>query len=268
MNIYCSYLFREEDRSDELDRSQRAERDALLRKQKKIRDVMMEESFDLHPTKGWFHRDAGSRIRQIGACCNATKIQADPTIAAVITSTLSRSQYLTKMPSEIENASAASAPNAEEGAEGRNIEANGEAPMQVDEAIEPTEDIADEAIESNDLPKAIESQSKFENIDTEQIHKRSTAIKAIEQLHNITGEVVRIYPSGREAAAFMNISQSGISLCTNGLKTEANGFRWRSYEGPTIDCKFRSCDLRFLILIICTFTQLMRLDIFKHLLKI
>jgi hypothetical protein len=61
--------------------------------------------------------------------------------------------------------------------------------------------------------------------------------KSIEQLHIDTGEVLRVYPSGKDAAAFMNVSQSGISLCCTGSKPDCYGFKWRIYEGPPIDCK-------------------------------
>lgn len=99
----------------------------------------------------------------------------------------------------------------------------------------------------------------------------------IEQLHILTNEVLRVYPSGSIAAAFLNVSQvhtanikplkwnrsvsslsscvhsinpltsstplfwyffqSGISLCCSGTKPDAYGFKWRFYEGPSIDCK-------------------------------
>ena len=55
--------------------------------------------------------------------------------------------------------------------------------------------------------------------------------KKIEQLHIDTGEVLRRYDSGTLAASFMDISQSGISLCCASKKSESNGFRWRFYEG-------------------------------------
>jgi hypothetical protein len=59
--------------------------------------------------------------------------------------------------------------------------------------------------------------------------------KSIEQIHPHTGEVLRIYSSGKDAAAFLNVSQSGISLCCGKIKDEAYGFKWRFYTGPGID---------------------------------
>ena len=63
-------------------------------------------------------------------------------------------------------------------------------------------------------------------------------IKIIEQLHITTGEPLRIYPTGKDAALFLNVSQSGISLCCSGTKPDAYGFKWRFYEGPMFDWDF------------------------------
>ena len=59
--------------------------------------------------------------------------------------------------------------------------------------------------------------------------------KPVEQLHPGTGEVVRTYPGGSDAARFMGISQGGISQCCHGKQVDANGFCWRFYEGPPIN---------------------------------
>ena len=55
--------------------------------------------------------------------------------------------------------------------------------------------------------------------------------KAVEQLHLTTGEVLRTYPGGSDAALFMGISHGGISLACHGKQTDASGFKWRFYEG-------------------------------------
>eukprot|EP01036_Dinobryon_divergens_P022458 gene22458-30715_t len=59
--------------------------------------------------------------------------------------------------------------------------------------------------------------------------------KCIEQLDLETGEVLRIYPSGSDAAKLMKVSQGGISQCINGLRKSCYGFRWRAYDGPPIN---------------------------------
>ena len=56
--------------------------------------------------------------------------------------------------------------------------------------------------------------------------------KAVEQLHLTTGEVLRTYPGGSDAALFMGISHGGISLACHGKQTDASGFKWRFYDGP------------------------------------
>lgn len=61
--------------------------------------------------------------------------------------------------------------------------------------------------------------------------------KCIEQLDLETDEVLRIYPSGSDAAKLMKVSQGGISQCINGLRKSCYGFRWRAYDGPPINCK-------------------------------
>ena len=71
----------------------------------------------------------------------------------------------------------------------------------------------------------------------EKLYSKHSHTKCIEQLHLVTGELLRVYPSGKDAAQFMNVTQSGISLCTSGLRPDCYGFRWRIYEGPPIDCK-------------------------------
>ena len=60
----------------------------------------------------------------------------------------------------------------------------------------------------------------------------------VEQIHPVTDEVLRVYPSGAAAASFMGISHSGISHCCKGIRCTSNGFKWRFYSGPPIDCKY------------------------------
>ena len=61
--------------------------------------------------------------------------------------------------------------------------------------------------------------------------------KCVEQLDLATKAVLRVYPSGTNAAKLMNIQSTGISLCINGKREEYYGFAWRLYCGPRIDCK-------------------------------
>lgn len=62
----------------------------------------------------------------------------------------------------------------------------------------------------------------------------------VEQLDKETGEVLRRYRSGTEAAASMQGNQVMISRSITGKQREAYGFVWRRYEGPPIaDRKIR-----------------------------
>eukprot|EP00128_Syssomonas_multiformis_P019034 Colp12_sorted_trinity150504_noHs@8024 len=58
--------------------------------------------------------------------------------------------------------------------------------------------------------------------------------KATEVVHLVTGELLRVFQSGKDAAAFFNVSQSGISLCLHNTKPDFLGYKWRNYDGPPI----------------------------------
>jgi hypothetical protein len=68
-------------------------------------------------------------------------------------------------------------------------------------------------------------------------HNYNAKTKAIEMLHVVTDELVRIFPSGKDAAQFWAVSQSGISLCLHDVKPDFLGFKWRNYNGNAINCK-------------------------------
>jgi len=64
--------------------------------------------------------------------------------------------------------------------------------------------------------------------------------KSIELLHLITGEVIQIFPAGKDAATYFGISQSGISLCLHDIKPDYYGFKWKVYDGPVINFPYLS----------------------------
>lgn len=214
MNMHYAALFRNEEEIERV--SNRAMREALLRRQRRMKELMAEDCFDHHCTKGWSRIDAFTRIRQLAASTTASRILGDSQICAAIQSGLSKSLFL-------------------------------EIPPQ-----SPTAD-DDGVAEDNPSGSALAEQHSCRSADIDVARKASpvpepsstsasmplSRTKAIEQLHLVTGEVLRVYHSGRDAATFMNVSQSGISQCLNGIKTDCYGFRWRVYEGPVFDCKFR-----------------------------
>ena len=75
---------------------------------------------------------------------------------------------------------------------------------------------------------------KDDNANHTQANGRRRGNKPVEQLHGITEEVLRTYPSGTDAAEYMKISKLGISLCCNGKQQEFCGYRWRFYAGLSI----------------------------------
>jgi hypothetical protein len=62
--------------------------------------------------------------------------------------------------------------------------------------------------------------------------------KAVELIHVVTGELIRIFSTGTEAAEFFATMQSNISYCLHNVRPDFLGFKWRLYAGPAINCKF------------------------------
>jgi hypothetical protein len=69
--------------------------------------------------------------------------------------------------------------------------------------------------------------------------------KVLEVRHLLTGELLRVFPSGKDGAAFFGVAQSGISLCLHNTKPDYLGFKWRLYVGPSIKCKLQLCYCAF-----------------------
>jgi hypothetical protein len=205
--------------SSEAEQSARAARDATLRRQKRLRDQLMPVSFDLHPALGWFHVGPVTHLRNLYGSTTATRLIADPTIYRHFQDVMKRNQYRQQHvtsadqcygPTPSSPAEAASYDNLLEG-------------MDIDREGESLE------FQNDDLEARTSSDSRSYN----------RGLRPVEQLHIVTQEVLRIHKTGRDAAKFLNVSQSGISLCLTGTKPDAYGFKWRYYEGPKIDCKFR-----------------------------
>ena len=50
--------------------------------------------------------------------------------------------------------------------------------------------------------------------------------KKIAQL-DLNGNIIKVYSSSRQASLELGISQGNISLCCNGKRRTANGFKWK-----------------------------------------
>jgi hypothetical protein len=66
-------------------------------------------------------------------------------------------------------------------------------------------------------------------------NKSATIGLPVEQLHMRSGQVLRLYLSRAEAAAFMGVHVASIALCCRGTQSHAYGYKWRYYQGPPID---------------------------------
>lgn len=228
MLVHYALIFKlEEDLLSDRMAAVRGDKEIVTRKLDAIRDKLQGDSFDHHPTKGWLRFDRLTRIRELATTTMATKILADSSVFPILQSVLSRSVYLKRLvppsPSlamEIEGSSE----NMEDGGVGKPA-------TEFDE-----DDAAEDAAQySSSLTNSADNIPQAEQL-LEKMYSKHSHTKCIEQLHLVTGEVLRVYPSGKDAAQFMNVTQSGISLCTSGLRPDCYGFRWRIYEGPPIDC--------------------------------
>ena len=219
MLVYYSLIFKmEDDLLQDRMAAVRGDKDIITRKLDALRDKFQGDSFDHHPTKGWLRFDKLTRIRELATTTTATKIFADSSVFPLLQYVLSKSRYLKRVvpssaqPMELEGSS-------------ENMEDYGDGKFAADEDV-----VEDTKLNSSDsIPQAEQLLEK--------LYSKHSHTKCIEQLHLVTGELLRVYPSGKDAAQFMNVTQSGISLCTSGLRPDCYGFRWRIYEGPPIDCK-------------------------------
>jgi hypothetical protein len=315
MYIHYSGIYRrEEDPSTKT--SVRAERDAIARRQKRIRETLQDDTFDHHPIKGWSRIDLLTRLRELGATTTATRIHADSSVFGIVNHNLKHSIFhrreqpvlaapapvvvttsdvvsavvLEAKPAEVTTVSDSTAPSQQQQQQQQQPDDShlledmedflnlAEALADpVDEAAttqdkaqsQPMEEEEEEEVvltAESRKPNNVEStltnislldqqreeeedarlQRVAENSDRydpeieaalEMSYNNTKKQMPVEQLHLVTGEVLRVYPRGKDAALFMNVSQSGISLCCSGTKADCYGFRWRMYEGPPIDCE-------------------------------
>lgn len=306
MHMYYAYLFKLDDDVERV--SERAERDAITRKQRRFKEESFDEVFDLNPRRGWNRLDYYTRLRQLSAVTTATTMHSDPnvpkTLAAFVytkTPFLVRNTWADTLAAQgqssannddgegDENGDGESRPVAAEAdADAAVAEAAKEVTMDVDEAqdaapamatataeptvapaaapattamdvdevpaaaapavveppVEKATSIADAAYTASHFPSSTAAGDGPANVPhvnvpsydgTSILPPRAT--KAVEQLHILSGELLRLHASGKHAACFFNLSQSGISQCLTNVKTDCYGFRWRYYNGPAVDCE-------------------------------
>lgn len=319
MHMYYAYLFKLDDDVERV--SERAERDAITRKQRRFKEESFDEVFDLNPRRGWNRLDYYTRLRQLSAVTTATTMHSDPnvpkTLAAFVytkTPFLVRNTWADTLAAQGQSSANNDDGEGDENGDGESrpaasqagsdvaastgaavAEAAKEATMDVDEAqnaapavvadvVEPTvapatapattamdvdeppataapvassaasavveppvekaTSIADAAYAAShfqgggavgDGPANVPHVNVPSYDGTSILPPRAT--KAVEQLHILSGELLRLHASGKHAACFFNLSQSGISQCLTNVKTDCYGFRWRYYNGPAVDCE-------------------------------
>lgn len=307
-------------------RNARSQREHNLRRLKKIRELIGDEVFDLHPTKGWLRFHAMNYIRGLAASTTASRLHSDQSVISALKETYSKSNFRLHWVAKsvvrlelIQNAAMRVIPRVmistaiEASTEDDQPQANSDAAMVVDTPSDTAGVTSTELIDVVDVKQNVDGNSNVETespntelkaneeaagvttekseysnlandtsalsvapeedsvedryapveskelLSPEDAHEANHSgkayasyaiicqarVKPIEQLHPITGEVMRIYPSGTIAAAYLRASQAGISLCCSGKLADAYGFRWRFYEGPSIDCKRNTKNLGF-----------------------
>lgn len=320
MHIYYAYLFKLD---DEVERgSERAEREALLRKQRRIKEDAFDEVFDLNSRKGWNRLDYYTRLRQLAAVTTATTIHFDPNVPKTMAAFIyNKSPFLVRHSwADVEKMLLTQGMVSSGGTGGNNDNDEDDAQlvstskvtrsqvekMDVDEkevrkeeGSETADNVNDSIIDDKaivDERNIVDKQNRssrplaqhfdrvFETASTGVADESRSAIadstqfaqqynqtpaansnvvvdgpanvlhvnvpsydgthvlpprstKAVEQLHILTGEILRLHASGKHAAQFFDLSQSGISQCLTTAKTDCYGFRWRYYLGPPVDCK-------------------------------
>eukprot|EP01041_Mallomonas_annulata_P002458 gene2458-4777_t len=171
----------------------------IYQKKKRIRDEHNEISIDFHPYMGWLRHDSFGRIRELGTSTTATRILSENTFLPFFSSLMRRSRLRTTDNIDMED-----------------------------------------NVEDEDAVATAADHREYEEGDGVNVYVEHTGgtglnrIKPIEQMDIETGEVLRRYGSGRAASRAMQVSQSGISQCCKGIKTDAYGFKWRFIDDSEI----------------------------------
>lgn len=172
----------------------------VIYRRKMHRTKIVDLIFDVHGSNGWHRSDSFGRIRFLSACTTATDLLADPLLRETLKSILHRSAFRKPNPFQY-------------------------IPQVRVRDMPP----ASTAPTSTRPVRSTRSSIPFDHSTA--LLPGNASGKAIDQLDINTGEVLRTWNSGSEAAFALNISHTGISQCCNGNKADANGFKWRFSRG-------------------------------------
>lgn len=224
---------------------------------KRLRDAILEENAECHPLKGFQRNDSLGRMREISCCTMASRFLSDPSLQSYYQYQLrnvkwrsldleSRVEVLEKsaeetvgdveMQVEVKGGNAASDVNYDTIEMLTFLVDANDTPVKVAPFVSspsvpvstPSARPSKTTVRSRDehTPKPVNGNVRLPS---------SHATKCVEQLDFETGEVVRRYASGKEAAMVMQVSQGGISQCCTGIRSDCYGFKWRFFRGSTED---------------------------------
>jgi hypothetical protein len=196
----------------------RAEREAYARRQRRIREQNAEDTLDLHPSRGWLRFHCLSHVRELAVSTTASRIHAEPAILASLRENNQKSSFRAKWMHRTTRQFESAA-----------VEPSTTKDPPLAPAVATTTKASMAAMQTDDADIFQDDELLIAAAGN------NSNNKAVAQLHPVTGDVLRIHPSGKVAAAFMGVSPAGISLCCSGKSQESFGFRWKFYEGPPID---------------------------------
>ena len=199
---------------------------------RKIRDQHVEQCLDFHPTQGWQRQDNFCRIREIGANTTATKLLAEPSLHQNLISAMTKSRLRKPFdPSKDTKYVPVEVVDEEEEGDEEVTDAAGSSSLRVQSSRSSAEKpITSQAEVNEDAPN--DEDDDDDNGEDEEgaaadVCLLRPGVKPIDQIDLESKQVLRRYSSGAEAARTMRASQSGISLCCKGVKTDSYGFIWR-----------------------------------------
>ena len=215
------------------------------RERKRIRDNQLEDSLDVHTVHGWHRADAFNNMRMLSTTTFATRLYNDVTLYQTFGLIMKKCRFrfrkygnstsiiipLLQLPIdvELEIADTEKVLGGEDGIRYTPMDGGG-MPMDGEEEEEADEEEGlGEYGNRRSLSQMRRMSGKSQRLSSS--FHRPARVKPVEQLCLATGAVLRRYASGTDAAAAMQASQSGISLCCKGLKPDAFGFKWRFFEG-------------------------------------
>jgi hypothetical protein len=242
LNIHSYLLFEDKEQKEKDPRreecqnlkGEKAEKEIKLKRVRRMKPQMENDHFDYHSSKGYLRLDRFSLMRMISAVTTASRIHTDSAFFIQFKDIMEKSPLRLK-DQEVSNTTdlvETVNDNEDVSNEMKNEENMVNEDVKIDQNTFESKDQSHGNVD-NEQEEIIFGEFDTVNTFTYKTGSRR-GNKPVEQLHAITEEVLRTYPSGTDAAEYMKISNGGISLCCSGKQQEFCGYRWRFYSGPSI----------------------------------